>query len=147
MPNWCNNHLTVKGENENVQRFKDKAVGHSPWDKPPEDEKPSALNFHSLVPVPDNVLQAGYEAKGYDWELQNWGCKWGACCAELVDDNGCELFYGFDTAWSPPVKFLELLGKLWPNLTFILEYEEPGMGYKGLAKFEGEVQEDHCIGI
>ena len=94
MPNWCSNHLTVKGENDEVQRFKQKAVGHSPWEQPPIGEKPNALNFHSLVPIPANVLQAGYEAQGYDWENNQWGCKWGACHGDLIDDNGCELFYG-----------------------------------------------------
>jgi Ferredoxin-like domain in Api92-like protein len=143
MPNWNSNHLTVKGENEAVQRFREKAVGHCPWNPPVE--KPNVLNFHSLVPVPADVLEAGYEAKGYDWELANWGCKWGACDGELIDDNGCELFYGFDTAWSPPIAFLAAAAKQWPMLTFILEYEEPGMGFKGLARFQGEQHEDHCI--
>ena len=145
MPNWCDCHLTVKGEFEEVQRFKVQAVGHSPWEIPPEDEKPSPLNFHSLVPIPEEVLKAGYEAQGYDWECNNWGGKWGACHAELVDDNGSELFYGFDAAWAPPTPFLKQLGKLWPNLTFLLEYEEPGMGFKGLCKAHGDEFEDHCI--
>jgi len=145
MPNWCNNHLTVKGESEEVQRFKLKAIGHGPWEKPPEDEKPSPLNFHSLVPIPADVLQAGYEAKGFDWEVQNWGCRWGAGDAELVDDNGCELFYQFDTAWNPPIAFLKLAAKQWPLLIFILEYEEPGMAFKGLARFQGEQHENHCL--
>jgi hypothetical protein len=145
MPNWCDCHLTVKGENKEVQQFKEKAVGHSPWDTPPPDEKPSPPNFHSLVAIPADVLQAGYEAKGYDWECANWGSKWGACHAELVDDNGSELFYGFDSAWAPPIPFLKAVGKLWPNLMFLLEYEEPGMGFKGLAKAHGDEFEDHCI--
>jgi hypothetical protein len=145
MPNWCNNHLTVKGGNEEVQRFREKAVGHSAWRKPPPDQNPNVLNFHSLVPVPDDVLQAGYETRGYDWELANWGCKWGACDAEMVYDNGCELFYTFDTAWAPPIAFLTSLAKQWPALTFILEYEEPGMSFKGLARFQGQLHEDHCI--
>ncbi len=147
MPNWCSCFLTVKGENEHVQRFKAVAVGHCSWNKPPEDEKPNVLNFHSLVPIPAEVLQASYNPKGYDWELANWGCKWGACSSELVDDNGSELFYSFDTAWAPPTQFLKHLGKLWPNLMFLLEYEEPGMGFKGLCKVHGDLFEDHCIQI
>jgi len=39
-------------------------------------EKANVLNFHSLVPVPAEILQAGYEAQGYDWENNQWGCKW-----------------------------------------------------------------------
>ena len=147
MPNWCSNHLTVKGENEEVQRFREKAVGHDPWDLPPIGEKPNVLNFHNLVPVPADVLQAGYEAQGYDWENNHWGCKWGACHGELIDDNGSEVFYSFDTAWAPPIAFFTALAKSWPARTFILEYEEPGMGFKGLARFQGEQHEDHCVQI
>jgi len=40
---------------------------------------------------------------------------------------------------------LETAAKQWPALTFILEYEEGGMGFKGLARFQGEQHEDHCI--
>jgi hypothetical protein len=147
MPNWCDNHLTITGPNEDIARFKQQAVGHSPWEPPLPDEKPSVLNFHSLVPIPAEVLQAGYEDAGYEWENNHWGCKWGACSADLIDDNGDSLLYGFDTAWAPPIKFLEAVAKLWPTLTFILEYEEGGMGYKGLAKAQGEHCEDHCISL
>ena len=145
MPNWCNNTLRITGPEADIEAFKKKAVGHSPWHKPPEGEEPDALNFHSLLPVPDDVLAAGYEAAGYDWERDHWGCKWGACHAELIDEwDGC-VCYSFDTAWSPPIEFCQSVARQWPTLTFILEYEEGGMGFKGLARFEGETHEDHCI--
>ena len=147
MPNWCNNELRVSGPAEDIARFKQQAVGFSPWNAPPKDEKPSPLNFHSLVPIPDGVLKAGYEDAGYDWENNHWGCKWGACHADLVDDNGSELFYSFDTAWAPPIGFLDGVAKLWPSLIFVLEYEEGGMGFKGLAKAHDETIEDHCISL
>ena len=53
------NKLTITGPEADVQAFKAKAVGHSPWEEPEGD--PDALNFHSLVPVPEEVLKAGYE--------------------------------------------------------------------------------------
>src|ERR1035438_5932980 len=76
MPNWCQNNLTITGPEAEVQAFKAKAVGHSPWEEP--EGEPDGLNFHSLVPVPEEVLKAGYESAGYDWEQKNWGCKWAA---------------------------------------------------------------------
>lgn len=145
MPNWCHNKLTITGPEVDIQAFKTKAVGRSPWVKPEGD--PEALNFHSLVPIPDQVLKVGYEAAGYDWERANWGCKWGAENPTILDGwDGC-VIYEFDTAWSPPMEFLQTVAKQWPTLVLILEYEEPGLAYKGLAKFQGEVCEDHCLSL
>ena len=149
MPNWCRNRLTVCGPAADVQRFKEKAVGHSPWLKLEEtqNDPPAVLNFHSLAPIPVHVLAAGYRAAGYDWEKENWGCKLGAMNSTILNERAGHVEYEFDTAWSPPVKFLESVAKKWSNLVFVLEYEEPGMGFKGLARFQGEVCEDHCLSL
>jgi hypothetical protein len=129
--------------------FKEKALGHSPWSRPEElvNVEPSVLNFHSLLPVPDEVLAAGYEKACYDWEKKNWGCIWGTTEATILDEWEGLVMYEFNTAWSPPLEFLEALAKKWPNLVFVLEYEEPGCAFQGLAKFQGEHHEDHCISL
>ena len=46
--------------------------------------------------------------------------------------------YSFEIAWSPPIKILENVAKQWPNLTFVLIYEELDVGYKGISKFKGD---------
>lgn len=145
MPNWCLNKLTITGPEADVRAFNAKAVGHSPWSKP--EGKPDVLNFHSLVPVPEEVLKAGYESAGYNWEKENWGCKWGAENPTILDEWEGHVEYEFSTAWSPPIEFLTAVAKQYPKLQFILQYEEPGMAYKGLAKFHGAVHEDHCISL
>lgn len=144
MPNWCNNKLHMYGPEADTQRFKVQAIGDSPWHK--EDE-PNVLNFHSLVPIPAEVIEAGYEKAGFDWERTNWGCKWGACHVELVDEWEGHLIYTFDTPWAPPLAFLQKLGPQWPTLRFVLEYEEWGIGYKGLCKVHGDAVEDHCVNL
>jgi hypothetical protein len=145
MPDFCSNHLTVKGEAEEVQRFKVQAVGFNPWDTPQPDEKPSPFNFHSLVPVPESVLKENYVEAGYGWEMANWGCRSGDCDAELVKDKSGELLFGFGTVWNPPIAFLKHLGTLWPNLRFLLEYNEPGAGFRGMCKVQGDQCEDNRI--
>jgi hypothetical protein len=45
------------------------------------------------------------------------------------------------------MEWLQTLAKQSPALVFILEYEELGLAYKGLAKFQGGVHEDHCISL
>ena len=145
MPNWCSNNLTITGPQVDVEAFKTKAVGHSPWEEP--EGEPDTLNFHSLVPVPEEVLKAGYEPAGHDWELANWGCKWGASDPEILDEWEGHVEYEFHTAWSPPIEFLQKVAVQWPSLVFVLAYEEPGIGFKGIAKFQGEIHEDHCISL
>lgn len=165
MPDWVNNYLDVRGELEEVQRFKKTAVGPNPWRRPPRLYITSPLNFHSLIPIPDEALQKPYHLAGHGWEHENWGCKWGACDSELVVNNGCELYYTFETPWNPPLDFLKSLGVLWPNLKFLLEYDndvgpleafdrlcrylgvewpepKPGTQYKGICKVHGNHFED-----
>ena len=146
MPNWCSNKLAVYGPDEDVKRFKEQATGHSPWARQNEPEQ-HILNFHSLVPIPPEILAAGYDPVGYDWELATWGCKWGACHSQLTGEWEGHLTYLFDTAWSPPLAFLEKIGPQWPTLIFLLDYEEMGMGFKGIAKAAGNAFEDHCLTI
>lgn len=113
-----------------------------------------SLNFHSLFPVPDSVRCMPYDRvqaleiarrigvpapdiSGYDWESQNWGCKWGATSVVHLDDNGDgDLEYNFDTAWSPPIAWLEKVSTDYPDLLFSLTYEEAGMGFRGSIAFE-----------
>ena len=144
MPNWCNNQLDVYGPKADTKRFKQQAVGDSPWHQA---APPNVLNFHQLVPIPAEVLAAGYDDAGYNWEKANWGCKWGACHGQLVDEWAGHLIYTFDTAWALPIEFLQKLGPQWPTLTFLLAYEEGGMGFKGLCKVKGDAVEDHCINL
>ncbi len=146
MPNWCHNQTTVSGPPDEVQRFKEKAVGHSPWLPAAEvgREKPDQLNFHSLFPVPEELVKAGYNEAAYHWERDNWGCKWGARETQILDEWDGGVIYEFDTAWVPPLEFIEHVSKQWPRLTFDLEYEECGIGFKGAAKAQAGQLNDHC---
>ena len=144
MPNWCSNTLRIFGPDEAVVRFKEQAAGYSPWTQVREQEQ-NLLNFHSLVPIPPEILSAGYNDAGYHWEREQWGCKWGACETQLVDEWEGHLHYAFETAWVPPIPFLEKLAPQWPTLKFLLDYEELSMGFKGITKAAGAVIEDHCV--
>ena len=144
MPNWCSNQLRVFGPDEDVARFKAQAAGHSPWGHA-KDQEHNVLNLHNLVPIPPEILAAGYSNTGYHWEVEQWGCKWGACESHLVDEWEGQLEYAFDTAWAPPIPFLEKLAPQWPTLKFLLDYEELSMGFKGIIKAAGTVMEDHCV--
>lgn len=64
-----------------------------------------------------------------------------------MDEWEGHLTYTFDTPWSPPIAFLQRLGPQWPELSFLIEYEELGMGYNGLRKVQGDSVEDHCLSL
>jgi len=133
---------------------------------PPEPGEVVALSFHALYPVPEDFRCFPYDDAravelgelvgetrpygGYRWEGMHWGCKWGSCDSELqaegpdtVPGDGY-LNYQFSTAWGPPIEFFDRISQDWPNLTFSLEYEEPGMGFRGEATWEeGSLVHEH----
>lgn len=88
--------------------------------------------------IPD--VKDGYNQGGYSWCCSNWGTKWGFCDIELVeeiyrkgkDDKCSELFYTFNTAWSPAIPVIKKMGKMFPLLTFDLRYFEQGAGFNGM---------------
>jgi len=140
MPNWVKNVLTITGESEVVQRFKHQAVGRRHVSS--TDEPANAFNFHSLVPVPEAIIQANYDPVRYDWEIANWGCKWGADYNELKEDHGHKLVYWFETPNSPPHALLKRLGRLWPELRFEDSYFEPiNHRFCWLLKVQGDAYE------
>lgn len=145
MPNWCYNRLRVTGPARDVRRFQAQAVGFCPWDDPEPGEPPDVLNFHSLVPVPPDVLAARNQPTGHDWAREHWGCNLGAHRAAVTQQWEGGVLYEFDTAWSPSVRFVENVSRAWPTLVFVLDYEEIRAGYKGLARAQAGALDDHCI--
>jgi hypothetical protein len=121
MPNWCSNILEIIGDKETLKLFRKAAIGFSPWEVP-GDQKPDVLNFHSLMPIPAEVIRAGYDKRGYAWETAHWGCKWGACRPKLFESKPTRITYTFDTAWLPPLEFLEHISKDWPSFVFRIEF-------------------------
>jgi hypothetical protein len=126
----------------------------------PEQGEASVFSFHALYPVPDEVRKLPYDSSmaqkvadsvgltgptksGFDWEIQNWGCKWGASEPELQLAEDSYLEYSFQTAWAPPMGFLEKTSEYWPTLSFEVTYEEPGMGFAGKSVFENGEEVEH----
>jgi len=143
MPNWANNSLYVKGLTSEVKRFKDDAKhvivypavpAKDGWPEEPEREFKSDLSFHKLVNEPGTGT---LDTDWYESRLKFWGIKWDveATCvnAKFINDSKAELYYEFDSAWSPPIKGLEAISKKYPMLRFILIYDEPGMELYGRA--------------
>ena len=133
MPNWCENELIINSKDKiALEDFikkcegKTKTIDHNGKTKKVE----TTLLLNNLVPIPKRQ-----EKNWYDWNIKNWGTKW------EIDPDGLQRHktnkntykYYFDTAWAPPCKWLETIGKLYPTIKFKLKYEEPGMGFKGIS--------------
>ncbi len=137
MPNWCDNTLSVSGPKASVDAFLQKAAS--------KDKPGVPLSFNSIVPqklkakryqnakkkavagMPGNV-----DFNWYDWNVDNWGCKWDCCHVELeVDetDSTKTATFRFDTPWAPPTKFLKKVTAKFKDLSFDAYAWEPGMSF------------------
>ena len=128
MPNWCWNHLEVHGDEKQLHEFVEKStktIGTS--DLRSGDE----FSFEGTLP-------RGDRKDWYDWSLNNWGTKWDACEPNICHNDIDYFAVSFESAWSPPITWIENIIKDFPNLSFTLEYEEPGMCFGGrlLAQYE-----------
>jgi hypothetical protein len=140
MPNWCSNDLIVYGEDEELERF------HALFTA--LDIGGEAHPFENIYPTPatrqtpvvndsaDAAFTALAELNGYDWyswHCDHWGTKWDINEPESEVFPG-QILYRFDTAWGPPIKWLQHIYHNWPKLTFEMEFEEEGNGIKGSVR-------------
>ena len=124
MPNWCENKLVVRGKEKDMAKFlkviNDKATL--------SDTNRLQDILNAFIPIPSD------ESDLYNWHIDNWGTKWDVECYEeaRIDDDHVE--FSFDSAWAPPVAWLEKVAKKHPKLKFALKYDEPGMCFMGCSK-------------
>ena len=76
------------------------------------------------------------------WVEYNWGTKYFLLeGTERKEKNNLEV--KFITAWRPPKEMLYLLGRMFCDVKFILEFREPLMEFKGrLVVDKGEIVEN-----
>jgi hypothetical protein len=146
MPNWCFNTLSVDGAASAITKFRE-------WlnDEPLTLQKirpmPQELE-ETISPTPDwsaadaekaKILQEKYGADNwYDWHVKNWGTKWDIEATE-DDASDTNIYYSFDSAWSPSLEATKYLATLFPDLTFTHKYYETGIGFAGtLTATNGE---------
>lgn len=157
MPNWTKNRLEITGPKTQRDALKEFVKGHYPDFKAGKfnypDEKPAAIafSFHSILPVPQKLLERTYGAEvekdanpklqkvdghisGYDWCAAKWGTKWDAAGVKVVRKQNM-LVYKFITAWAPPVPVILALSKKFPKLSLLIKYKQEEERYK----------DEHCV--
>ena len=60
----------------------------------------------------------------YEWRNQNWGTKWNASGAEVLDGR-----LSFLTAWNAPKQILEKLSQMFPSITIHHVWADEDIGY------------------
>lgn len=163
MPNWCSNTLWVEGNPEKLQKFLSKVVTDSDngtlYSLDPQNRR---FTLEGMFPTPEELLGVSspnvyrgeandaeaiekYNAEvkrleetygypdWYTWRLANWGTKWDVCDSHIYENDEANFMVMFDSAWSPPLIWLERVVAKYPELKFRIAYSEPGNGYCGQA--------------
>ena len=168
MPNWTHNVLRITGdEPETIKQMVDFFEENT---KPHEEDKDRVvLTFQGAVPRPKDLdiespahtdedkKQAKINLKKYgatdwyDWNHYNWGTKWnadtwGECYIDLLDD-WAEIVIQFNTAWSPPLGWLEKVSKKYPLLQFEMDIEEESNAFMGYSVARGGILKENIVGI
>jgi hypothetical protein len=150
MPNWCNNTLWVDGNPEQLKDFKSKTT------KQADHNQPNGLEFtlEGLYPTPPELMkenafdqsensEALTEKYGYSdwytWRVNKWGTKWDVCESDIYENSDTEFMVVFDSAWAPPVNWLEHIAPQFPELKFKMAFSEPGMGFCGQATWSADM--------
>lgn len=123
MPNWCRCQLVLRGDEDDLNEFADRARAAS--------EGLGALSLGAFVPAPPTIRDQPYDPAEYEWRIQHWGTKWDLDEQTNIIRGTTFLSYGFWTANSPPVAWLQIVSKQFPNISFCLSYDEPNMGLVG----------------
>ena len=105
------------------------------------------LSFMEKIKRYINIKLYGHD-NWYNWSIANWGTKWDACEPHINHDDKDYFSVNFESAWAPPVLWIRGIMKDFPDLSFTLEYEEPGMCFGGrLTAQHGEIWDDHTWDI
>ena len=166
MPNWCSNNLVIRGDKTKITDLIGRVT------KTDDNGNVYYDILGSLLPTPIELIETmagGYgrnedgtkkpeqielEAKEqaniekfgnknwYDWNIVNWGTKWGDSDTHIVAQYEDMVEFAFETAWSPPETGIAKISELFPELSFVVSYTEEGMDFYGATAFrDGETSE------
>jgi hypothetical protein len=139
MPNWCTNYIVISGDENKISLLKNiledvpKTIGEE------------TVVFKTLIGKEPTITTEDYEKGGWFDSNVNWfGTKWD------VSYNDCQFDFNDDniimmpmTAWSPPVRFVSNLCKMY-GVTAVMNYDERGCDFCGRATIDinGEVDDE-----
>jgi len=145
MPNWCNNYIKISGEESTIRTLTSviKSLKSSDEDGPSDDV------FKSLIGIPPHMTEGDYKEKWYDTNIEWFGTKWDISYEEhMFTFDKDEITISCETAWSPPIPFLENLCRMYKTNAYLF-YSEGGVGFAGETLFnwvdgELDVDDEEC---
>ena len=128
MPNWCNNNIKIYGDEGTIRTLTAVLKGLKPEDKV----------FESLIGLPTHLTESQYEKDWYDTNVNWFGTKWDISYDQhSFDFTEDEISFCCETAWSPPIPFMENLCKMYKVNGYIY-YSEGGLNFTGETTFKWE---------
>lgn len=130
MPNWCSNSIEINGDKDTIACLK------YALDAIPENKGKREIGvFKALIGIPSSMSEEQYDADWYETNCSYYGTKWDIDYDEWGFDFDDEyIHFSCETAWSPPIHFLQNLMSMYKGLTECsIEYEEPGVDFAGRA--------------
>lgn len=129
MPNLATNILSVSGTQAEIARF------FAEITKYPNPEEEFSI-IENILPPPPTTLSS-------QWFYQNWGTKWSDSHGQIISQSETSLELKFTTANEPPLIGFTNISKLYPDLRFILLYDEGDTDTLGGASFvHGQMTEE-----
>lgn len=135
MPNHITSQVEISGTPAKIKKLiKDTKLVQD------NDKEENEFDFNGILPQPKdlflgNLGEAERKEHGannwYDWNVANWGTKWGAYSVRYITGDANKIVLQFDTAWASP---LPIFAKL----------EEQGFSVKGV--YYGEMDGFEYIG-
>ena len=139
MPNWCSNYIVISGDEDKISLLK------NILEDVPKTNVDDCIVFTTLVGKEPTITTEEYEKGGWynsnvDWFGTKWDVSYSDCQFEFGDDN---IIMMPMTAWSPPVRFVSNLCKMY-GVTAVMDYDEGGCDFCGRANIDidGEVDEE-----
>lgn len=129
MPNWCYNHIVVKGEPNDIKKISNIIENL----KEEEDE----ILFQSLIGLPEGIDIEKYNDDWYDINVNWFGTKWDVGLDFVQEIKEDYILFSGETAWSPPEDFCKELSRLY-NVQVEMYFEEPGAGFCGKCWIDSE---------
>jgi hypothetical protein len=136
MPNWCNNSITISGDEKIISALV-RVIENT---KNGEDRV-----FQSLIGYPDHMTKDDYDKDWYDTNVSWFGTKWDVSYSSCnMEYEETEIRLSPDTAWSPPIEFLTNLVKQYDGIEAYIFYSEGGKGFSGETKIYRD-EDGHTI--